>query len=90
MCTTGPPVLTASAREILLELGEKNVNYKLFKRDFQEYGGVFKMPDYNDKGVHYMHTMQKYNIPLLGEYAELGNDELEDRIISADGKVNHF
>ena len=87
MCTTGPPVLTASAREILLELGEKNVNYKLFKRDFQEYGGVFKMPDYNDKGVHYMHTMQKYNIPLLGEYAELGNDELEDRIISADGKV---
>jgi hypothetical protein len=86
MCTTGPAVLTASAREIILQYGDKNVNYKLFKRDFQDYGGVFKMPDESSKATHYMHTMQKFNIPLLKEYAELENDELEGRLISEDGK----
>jgi hypothetical protein len=86
MCTTGPAVLTASAREVILENGESGVNYKLFKRDFQDYGGVFKMPDDSVKNTHYMHTMQKFNIPLLGAYAELENDELEGRIITFDGK----
>ena len=87
MCTTGPPVLTASAREVILEKGEKNVKFKVCKRDFQDYGGVFKMPDFDTKGVHYMHTMQKFNIPLLGEYADFEDEDLEDRVISHDGKV---
>ena len=79
--------MTASAREVVLEQGEKNVNFKVCKRDFQDYGGVFKMPDFDTKGVHYMHTMQKFNIPLLGEYADFEDEDLEDRVISHDGKV---
>jgi hypothetical protein len=97
MCTTGPSVLTASAREVVLEHNETGseefFGYKVLRRDFHDFGGVFKMPDYDvappkdgGRGGHYMHTMQKFNIPLLGHYAELGLEELEGRVISGDGK----
>ena len=85
MCTTGPAVLTASAREVVLE-SNHTINYKICRRDFHDFGGVFKMPDDSSKTTHYMFTMQKYSIPLLGEYIELSNEELEGRLISSDGK----
>jgi len=87
MCTTGPAVLTASAREIVLGSNHTNaVDYKIYKRDFHDFGGVFKMPDDSPKTGHYMYTMQKFTIPLLADYAELTNEELEGRLISSDGK----
>ena len=85
MCTTGPAVLTASAREIVLE-SNHTANYKIYKRDFHEFGGVFKMPDDSPKTNHYMYTMQKFSIPLLADYVELSNEELEGRLITSDGK----
>lgn len=112
MCTTGPAVLTASARETVLEVDREikhnstssttdhlpmplsNVQsilrYKIYKRDFHEYGGVFKVYDNTDNGgkesSHYMHTMQKYNIPLLAQYADLDGSNMHGRLITGDGK----
>ena len=89
MCTTGPPVLTASAREVLLDYNETGVQYTLHKRDYINYGGVFKMPDMEDgkqESKHYMHTMQKYNTPLLSSYKELERSDYHGRVISSDGK----
>lgn len=87
MCTTGPPVLTASARELVLDYNETGVQYTLHKRDFINYGGVFKMPDnHQEEEKHYMHTMQKYNTPLLSSYKELDRSDYVGRVISSDGK----
>ncbi len=45
------------------------------------------MADNNqDASGHYMYTMQKFNIPLLSEYKTLEGKDLEDRVISIDGK----
>ena len=38
------------------------------------------------KSSHYMHTMQKFNIPLLASYVELSKDNMHGRIITANGK----
>lgn len=82
MCSTGPSVLTASAREALLHNGlisnqnqsnihskSKSIDYIIYKRDFHQFGGVFKMPQpKTDTSEHYMRTMHKYNLPLLKSY----------------------
>lgn len=58
MCATGPSLLTASAREVILK-DIPGVTYKLAQNDFRDYGGKFKavyVPVKNDPS-HYMHKM---------------------------------
>ena len=68
MCATGPSLLTATAREIVLNDNNNHITYKLAHNDFKEYGGRFKAvstPVKNDP-KHYMNTMNK--LELLSEY----------------------
>ena len=68
MCATGPSLLTATAREIVLNDNNNQITYKLAHNDFKEYGGRFKAvstPVKNDP-KHYMNTMNK--LELLSEY----------------------
>lgn len=85
MCSTGPSLLTTSARELLLRNGT-NIKYRLAGMDFRECGGVFKaiyVPVRNDPN-HYMKIMNK-NRDLLKEYMpELPFDE--NRLKSLQGK----
>lgn len=96
MCSTGPAVLTASAREVLSELTYTNntamhiphFKYTMHKRDYHDYGGVFKARNDSEHASrqdeqHYMRTMQKHNIPLLANYST----GLQDgHVITSDGK----
>lgn len=69
MCATGPYLMTASAREVILE-NRPNLNYKLANCDFRDYGGKFKafrVPLRNDPN-HYMNKLQKNHITLLSSY----------------------
>lgn len=69
MCATGPSLLTASAREMVLRNDQK-FTYKLANLDFRDYGGKFKaiyMPVRNDPN-HYMRNMAKKG-NLLTDYA---------------------
>lgn len=71
MCVTGPHIFTASQREMLLHYGdEMSREIVVHKRDFHQFGGVFKVYEGDKKNIenHYMHTMQLYNIPLLASY----------------------
>jgi hypothetical protein len=72
MCLTGPTAFTASAREMILHFGSEMENLMtVHKRDFLQFGGVFKMyyADTTNKN-HYMHTMQAFNIPILHSYSD--------------------
>eukprot|EP01038_Epipyxis_sp_PR26KG_P008516 gene8516-11513_t len=65
MCATGPSLLTASAREVLL-MDMPGVTYRLANNDFKDYGGKFKavyVPVKNDP-AHYMNM----KTVLLSEY----------------------
>ena len=99
MCTTGPAMLTASAREYVLELQQQGAHLedlegegkliKVVKRDFHDFGGVFKVPDTrpsNGPSTHYMFTMQQHRIPLLREYSEFNALNLEGKLVTGDGK----
>lgn len=74
MCATGPSLLTASAREMLLQHGaEPGVRLRLANVDFKDYGGKFKaihVPVKNDP-KHYMNMGHKRgkDTNLLSDYA---------------------
>lgn len=83
MCTTGPVVLTASARQVYLE--HPNITLRVEKRDFANYGGKFKMI-FGVDDQHYMYTMGKFHINLLRSYAPLSLHELEGRLVTKNMK----
>lgn len=59
-CATGPSMLTGTARELVIRLGDK-FKYRLGGADFRNYGGRFKavhMPVRNDPN-HYMRNMNR-------------------------------
>lgn len=71
MCTTGPSLLTATARELILN-NVTGFQYRLAGNDFRPYGGKFKAihtPVRNDPN-HYMRNMghNKGHKMLLREY----------------------
>lgn len=71
MCTTGPSMLTATARELVVR-NDSRFHYRLANVDFRDYGGKFKAfhsPVKNDP-KHYMHIMdsKKGHKTLLREY----------------------
>lgn len=71
MCSTGPSMLTATARDLVLKNGSA-FHYRLANVDFKDYGGKFKAfhnPVKNDP-THYMHKMghNKGHKILLKEY----------------------
>lgn len=70
MCATGPSLLTATAREVILK-DLPGLSYKLAATDFREYGGKFKAfssPVKKDP-KHYMNVMQnKKGARLLSHY----------------------
>ena len=66
------------------------VQLRLVNKDFQEYGGVFKVGvtarRYNVDKNHYMVTMQKQHIPLLNTYVPFNITQLEHRAVTPGGK----
>jgi mannosyltransferase OCH1-like enzyme len=68
MCATGPSLLTASAREIVLARAP-DAEFRLAHTDFKEYGGRFKAVSKQVKHdpTHYMNTMNSGTtvFPLL-------------------------
>lgn len=70
MCATGPSVLTASARELVID-NSSDFTYKLAGKDFGNYGGKFKAVTIkvaNDPN-HYMNMHKKKHMTLLRHYA---------------------
>ena len=59
MCSTGPSLLTASAREVLLNHPDTSV--RIASTDFRDYGGKFKAVSTRagDVSDHYMRTLDK-------------------------------
>jgi mannosyltransferase OCH1-like enzyme len=86
MCGTGPPLVTATIRAEMLkrDLGlpeHFNFTIKLMRKDFMDYGGIFKV-DFtqnfvNGESSHYMVYMNKHNIPLLASYKRLTIADIE-------------
>lgn len=86
MCGTGPPLVTATIRAEMLKRdlglpGHFNFTIRLMRKDFGDYGGVFKV-DFtqhfiNGESSHYMTYMNKHNIPLLKSYKQLTLADLE-------------
>lgn len=69
MCATGPYLMTASAREVIME-NPPGLKYKLANCDFRDYGGKFKAIRVllrNDPN-HYMNKLEKGQIRLLSSY----------------------
>lgn len=66
MCATGPSLMTASAREIVLS-NPPNLVYKLARTDFQDYGGKFKAIStrVRDNPQHYMNMHKNKDTNLL-------------------------
>ena len=80
MCATGPSLLTATARDIILK-DIPGVTYKLAHNDFRDYGGKFKavyVPVKNDPS-HYMHKMTG----KLGSSPNLLKSYLAEQPVSA-------
>jgi mannosyltransferase OCH1-like enzyme len=80
MCATGPSLLTATAREVILQ-DLPGVTYKLANVDFKDYGGKFKavyVPVKNDP-THYMHKMTG----KLGSSPNLLSNYLPEQPVSA-------
>jgi Glycosyltransferase sugar-binding region containing DXD motif len=96
MCATGPSVLTHTLREYALEAHyNESIDFPLraVKKDFAEYGGVFKVGmgadsrhKYPVSSAHYMVAMQKSSIPLLSSYVPFNISYYEGRAISPGGK----
>lgn len=95
MCTTGPTVLTVSVKQVLLEhpelapgqgqMSSSSSGVRIEKRDFADYGGVFKLARANgtERGHdHYMHTMQYYHALLLRSYRPVHHHELQDKLLT--------
>ena len=86
MCTTGPSMLTATLREMVLQNNASALHLKVCKRDFVEYGGVFKVWDLNDTN-HYMSTMHHQHLMVLKEYLPMPPaDMYEGKLITVDKK----
>lgn len=87
MCVTGPVLFSATIR--LYTLLHDDFKIRVMKKDFIEYGGMFKV----NINVHYkretkdnyMYYMQKHNIPFLREYAPLNIHNLEGHAVAAHG-----
>lgn len=80
MCATGPSLLTATAREVILK-EIPGMTYKLAANDFRDYGGKFKavyVPVKNDPS-HYMHKMTG----KLGSSPNLLKSYLPEQPVSA-------
>jgi mannosyltransferase OCH1-like enzyme len=69
MCSTGPSMMTASSREIVIE-NPIGLNYKVAGMDFKDYGGKFKAVSVKvrDDPNHYMNMHKKKHIHLLASY----------------------
>lgn len=67
MCATGPYVMTASSREIVLE-NPPNLVYKVVGSDFHDFGGKWKAVRIRKDPKHYMQQLQKGTIKLLKDY----------------------
>jgi mannosyltransferase OCH1-like enzyme len=67
MCSTGPSMLTASAREVVFE-NPPNLVYKLVATDFRDYGGKFKAVQTRQDSKHYTKQFQSGKISLLSSY----------------------
>ncbi len=68
MCSTGPSLLTASAREVIIH--NPSVSYRLANVDFKDYGGKFKAvytPVKNDPN-HYMNMKKGKGAQFLSDY----------------------
>ena len=76
MCSTGPSLLTATARQALFEAGEggeKAAGMRMTNKDFRDYGGKFKAVStrVSQQSDHYMKNLQKdRGLALLRDYAE--------------------
>ena len=79
MCSTGPSMLTATVR---LMTAEHNISVRVLNKDFQDWGGVYKVED-RDGGSYYMNTMNAHNIPILKEYVPFRVERLEGRVIQS-------
>jgi len=68
MCATGPSLMTASAREVVLANPE--TSYKLARTDFKDYGGKFKAISIKvkDDPKHYMNMQNNKDMHLLSVY----------------------
>lgn len=72
MCSTGPSLFTASAREIIFENPLGAIQYKLADVDFRDFGGRFKAVRVRvvDNPKHYMNMHKKKSMGLLHDYFE--------------------
>jgi len=81
MCSTGPSLLTATARQVLFEAGagggeagEAAAGMRMAGTDFKEYGGKFKAVStrVSQQDDHYMKNLQQdRGLALLRDYAEV-------------------
>jgi len=86
MCGTGPPLVTATIRQEMLKRDlmapdHHNFSITFVKKDFSEFGGVFKVDfvqSFTDgEGSHYMVYMNKHNVQLLATYRTLTVKDVE-------------
>jgi len=75
MCSTGPSLLTATARQVLFEAGgEAQAGMRMTGKDYKEYGGKFKAVStrVSEQDNHYMKNLQQdKGLALLRDYAEV-------------------
>ena len=86
MCITGPLVLTASVKEVILENydNKRSLNYRIENRDFASYGGNYKVSRKQAGTSHYMHSMVYLNTQILREYTRPLLSELNNRLITTE------
>lgn len=91
MCVTGPIVFTATLRKYhLLHVNDPSWKIKIQKKDWNDFGGVFKMNiegHYRSKDKdNYFTYMQKHNIRLLSSYANITVHLLHEKATAVHGE----
>lgn len=85
MCSTGPPMVTATVRSETLKRnlqleGYINFTIRVLRTDFSDHGGIFKVDverNFGADGEHYMKHMQKHNVAILSSFTALNISEIE-------------
>jgi len=109
MCNTGPQALTATVRSLMseheLKYGDtKNFSLRVVRKDFEEFGGVYKVGDYDRQDYesklkkksnstssgYYMHTMNKKKTPCLSGYLPVDATVLDGKAITTDNRVMYL
>ena len=91
-----------STKQALMIEGYENFTIRTVHKDFQDYGGIFKVEferDYGPNATHYMVQMNKHHTSLLASYRTLNVTDLEGMAVTKNekqlfkvenGSLHHF